>query len=597
MKCSQCGNELNSNERYCSVCGTPVETGGEGAVQVEAGGDAARAEVWAQPGTGLGTADGAAGGEPPKSKKKTGVIIGVAAAAVVAVGGLIFAMNQKDPKEVVIEAFENIYPEGQVSPMEELFGLSAFQEMGKTADAEGSMTIVIDSCSDPEVNQFSGSGLRVTGKYDRANKRGGANIGVIYKDMDLVNVDGYFDENVIMATIPELSSRVFTMDISDGLMERIENSPLLGPALEAQGVDVKGLSEYMEELTEKIESGENAAWDFEALMTRYREGTQAQEKFKEALVVEKGEKETFLMDGRETQCRGYKVTVSKESMVDFLRTTTDFFLNDQELKDQYLRQLEQSVKLAEIMGGGYADVTAADLYDESVEDVKGAVEKMIDFLDNSLSDVDMDVYVDKKGRLAAAMGTTVINGEDMDTPVNVAFDFRLQGGSYLTQNMTADITLTQREEIKFSLIKQGTYDGKKLTCDISADLSMDGADAFDGGVVWTGTYDSEGGDYDLGLSVTSDNALMLELSFAGVVDELEKGTLFHTDIDEFKIDLMDGTETIAFSGEYSYRPLSEELAPLEGETFDVLAAGEEEWQSIFMEFYMGAMRLMNQLSL
>lgn len=222
---------------------------------------------------------------------------------------------------------------------------------------------------------------------------------------------------------------------------------------------------------------------------------------------------------------------------------------------------------------------------------------MIDFLDSSLTDVNMDVYVDKKGHLEAAMGTTVVNGEDMEAPVDVAFDFRLQGGSYLTQNMTADITLTQQEEIKFSMIKQGTYDGKKLTCDISADLSMDGADAFDGGVVWTGTYDSEGGDYDLGLSVTSDNALMLELSLAGVVDELEKGTIFHTDVDELKIDLMDGTETIAFSGEYSYRPLSEELAPLEGEAFDVLAAGEEEWQSIFMEFYMGAMRLMNQLSL
>ena len=167
----------------------------------------------------------------------------------------------------------------------------------------------------------------------------------------------------------------------------------------------------------------------------------------------------------------------------------------------------------------------------------------------------------------------------------------------LFRSMTADITLTQQEEIKLSMIRQGTYDGKRLTCDISVDLSMDGADAFDGGVVWTGTYDSEGGDYNMGLSVTSDNELMLELSLAGVVDELEKGTVFHTDVDQFKIDLMDGTETITFSGEYSYKPLSEELSPLEGEAFDVLAAGEEEWQSVFMEFYMGVMRLMSQLSL
>ena len=149
MKCSQCGNELNSNERYCRVCGTPV-----------------------QPEAGLETGEVSAGGEPPKPKKKTGLIIGVVAAAAVAVGGLVFAMNQKDPKEIVVEAFENISPEGQVSPMEELFGMSTFAEKGKTADAEASMTIVMDSCSDSEVNQFSGSGFRITGKYDQTNKRG-----------------------------------------------------------------------------------------------------------------------------------------------------------------------------------------------------------------------------------------------------------------------------------------------------------------------------------------------------------------------------------------------------------------------------------------
>ena len=83
----------------------------------------------------------------------------------------------------------------------------------------------------------------------------------------------------------------------------------------------------------------------------------------------------------------------------------------------------------------------------------------------------------------------------------------------------------------------------------------------------------------------------------GVVDELEKGVSFHTDVDELKVDVMEGMAVIAFSGEYSYGPLSEELSPLEGEEFDVLAADEDEWESVFMEFYMGAMRLMNQLPL
>ena len=53
----------------------------------------------------------------------------VGAAAVAVVGGGVFAYTRLaggDPKETVIQAFENVYTEGQTDPMEELFGLSEF---------------------------------------------------------------------------------------------------------------------------------------------------------------------------------------------------------------------------------------------------------------------------------------------------------------------------------------------------------------------------------------------------------------------------------------------------------------------------------------
>ncbi len=620
MRCSRCGNELNGTEKFCGSCGAPVGTGGQGPAQPGAGQQGPAVEpgapqqgAWAQsgsavqPGQGFGPAGGAPSSRPPKPKKKLGIIIGAVAGVTVAaaaVGGLVFALNRKDEKEIVMEAFEEIYSEdrgsskkkakAQVKPMEELFGLSAFAENAKTADTETSLTLVMDSCSDSDVDQFSGSGFRFTGKYDRSNNKGAANIGVIYNDMDLASVDGYFGDDTIMMAFPDFSTKVFTLDISEGLVERIEDSPLLGELIEYEGIDMDGLSEYVEDLRKQIKDNDGAVLDIEALMTRYKEGTKAREKFKEALIVEETEKESFSMDGKTVKCQGYKVTVSKDSMVDFLKTTTDFFLNDEELQDIYFNMLEQSVKLAEMMGS-YSDVSASDIYDESMEEVEKTVDMMIDFLDDSLTDVNMDVYVDKKGRLAAVMGTTEINGEDMDEPVEVEFDFRFEGGAYLTQNMKADVTLSyDGEDMVFSLEKQGTYDGKKLTCDMTADMSVDGTG---GSVVWTGTYDSESGDYDMALSVTADREQIVEVSMTGVVDELEKGVSFHTDVDELKVDVMEGMAVIAFSGEYSYGPLSEELSPLEGEEFDVLAADEDEWESVFMEFYMGAMRLMNQLPL
>ena len=52
--------------------------------------------------------------------------------------------------------------------------------------------------------------------------------------------------------------------------------------------------------------------------------------------------------------------VSKAALIDFLRTSSDFFLQDDALKNQYLRQLELTVKLNGLMGGS-VPATAEEL--------------------------------------------------------------------------------------------------------------------------------------------------------------------------------------------------------------------------------------------
>ena len=67
--------------------------------------------------------------------------------------------------------------------------------------------------------------------------------------------------------------------------------------------------------------------------------------------MEKAEKKTFVIDDAEVNCKGYQVQLSKDFMIEFIKGSTDFFLNDEELKETYLKQLEQSVKMTELMGG------------------------------------------------------------------------------------------------------------------------------------------------------------------------------------------------------------------------------------------------------
>ena len=209
MKCSYCGNELKENDAKCSFCGQPVE----GAIPTEEGSQALTADMTGEkpaetePQTGTSaeafslpeSASELLNGGPIQPKKKSGAkiaLIAVAAAAVIGIGAFAMVkLTEKDPKEVVIAAFENIYTEDQVNPMEEMFGLSQFQEYAAGGSQQVKTELVLESCSEETVNQLAGGGIRTEFKYDRENQKGSFDLGVLYNNMDLMN---YSHSNYLM---------------------------------------------------------------------------------------------------------------------------------------------------------------------------------------------------------------------------------------------------------------------------------------------------------------------------------------------------------------------------------------------------------------
>lgn len=639
MKCSKCGAEFQEDLKFCTQCGAPLgEEGQESQAKLQTGNgqdtagmqtqpegtdtqpaEARPEEAKAQPaadeqpaaaktqpetaGTQPEAGGQAAGAGPGPKKGVTKILIAVVAVlAVIAIAAAAFMkMNEKDPKQVVIDAFGNIYNKDQVFPIEELLSFKEFDENISKSDSEGGLTLKMDSCSDPSVNAFAGSGLRLEGKDDKTNGRTSFNAGVIYNGMDLANLDMYYGDDTLMMAIPELSERVFTVDLGDGLADRIKNSPTIGPLLEQSGVDVDGLAEYFTTLiaeAEKAEEEGKAPFDLEALITRYNEGCKAKDNFKAAMTVTKAEKGTYTMNGAEVSCNGYDVAISKDSMIEFLRTSSEFFLQDETLKGDFLKQLESTVKMSELLGGsmtGVGSMSAEEMQQQAYDEVKSTVDEMITYLDESLTDVKMTVYVDKKGNLAAVNGTTIVHtGDADDTDVTVTFNFELQGGSYLTQNVKGNVILTDgTDTVTFDLLKQGTYDGKKLTCDVSLDMMAPDDTAYN--LMYTGTYDSNDGSYHVSLEAGGEGSQLLKLSAAGVIDQLEKGKSFHMDIDALEIAIMDNTDNMVLSGELYSRPLSGEVAPPAGDPMDVLAATEDEWNAVLMEMVFGVMGLAGQL--
>lgn len=597
MKCENCGAEMPENQDVCSACGTQQNVKSEAETSSPA---EAVTESEAE------TAPAAEPAQAPAQKKSNKVVIGaVAAVAVVAAGAFgIVKMNEKDPKQVVIDAFESVYKEDQVYPIDELLGVSEFAKTAGTVNSQVSMTLKMDSCSEESVNAYAGSGMRIAGKSDITNKKSSAELGVIYNGMDLVTMDMYYGEEMLKMAVPELSGRVFTLDLSDGLAERISDSPIIGPMLEQNNIDVEGMAAYFSELMEEAEKNQaegTGSYDLEGLWNRYKEGCKAQDNFKAALTVAKAGKANYTVDGQEVSCKGYTVNISKASMMDFLRTSSDFFLQDEELKNQYLKQLEMTVKMSEMMGATYggAMLSAEELQQQSYEQLQSSVNEMLDMLDASLDDVNMTVYVDKKGRLAAVDGTTKIHDqENAADMVNVEFDLQLTGGAYLTQNAVGNVTVSDPEDvasyISLDFAKQGTYDGKALT----ADWSVEGTSMPENekvSLMYSGSYNSDGGDYHVSLEVGNGDSQIAFISATGAIDTLEKGTSLHANLDELNVSIMDGSSWMILSGDYEYKPLEGEVTAPEGEELDAFAATQEDWQAVMMEMIFGAMSLMEQM--
>ena len=367
MKCLKCGALIPDGAEKCPECQYPVnsesgqepaaeasenvtaetesaeapagEAPAEEAVQLEPG--EAPAEEAAQPQPG----EAAKPAMPPVPSKKggKGPVIAVAAVAVVAVGAFaVVKLTAPDPKEVVIQAFENVYPEDQVLPFEEIFGLSDMLEASSTSNTQGSMTLVMDSCSDETIGAYAGTGIRLGSRSDMDNFKSDVNMALVYNGMDLANINFYYGDDTLMMSMPELTGKVFTVDLGEGLADRLKASPTLGPALIESGVDVDGLAAYITEYFDWAESvGEEGEMPFDvtALLERYKEGCTAYDSFKEALTVEKAEKGTYTVDGTEVSCQGYSVEVSKAAMIDCLRTSSDFFLQDETFMEDYLEQL------------------------------------------------------------------------------------------------------------------------------------------------------------------------------------------------------------------------------------------------------------------
>lgn len=536
-------------------------------------------------------------GDAPAKKKGLGLKIGIGAAVAgivaIAAFGATF-IGRKDPKTVVIDAFKSVYTSEKESPIEEIFGFNQLAQTMKKENYEAGFSIMLENIDDNYLGEFSGSGIEISSKNDIKSKKSSASMKVIYNDMDLVGMDIYMDTSDIMLAIPDFSEKVFTFNYADDLQGQIEDSPYLGKALLESGMDASVFTDYMDYVNSFYGDNDgNRPFDFAALWERYKTGSKAIDDLKAAMTVEKADKGNYEVDGKSVKCQGYDVTIPKDAVVDFLDTSSQFFLDDETLKKDILEYMTQVLTMSEkAYGMDFMDQSPEDLLDEQWDDMESGLDEFLNALDECLGDIEMRIYVDKKGRLISIdASTNVINDDDEEAQISLKAEFN--GGTYLTQNMDFTFTVVDPDDDEsiLTLKREGTYDDKELTCNLTIGMEDYWTDiSFD----YAGTYTLASGDYEIHITGSDEGSEVFEVVATGVVEDLVKGKSFRAVADSISI-VVDGREAVELSGHYLLKAMEGEVTAPEGEQMDILAATEADWQLVIMEIYTNFSSLLYQL--
>lgn len=595
MKCPFCEQEIEEGSALCPSCGQSLGADNQPAAEVvpvaenpvaenaaeDAGAAVAPAEVV--------TSDG----KQSNSKKK--IVIGAVVAIAVVVAAGVALMPKKSAKDTVIDAFKSIVAEGQTNPMEEIFGSKTLSEKLRKENSEIEFDMQIAGSSNETVNQLATGEIGVTVKSDITNKKMSYLIGVGFADMDIANLEFYSDDKQFAIAIPELSDKAFSLNYADDLEGQIERSPFIGEAFDEYGINAAGFGSYFTKANEMSYSGKQF-FNMDELWTRYKEGSKAIDDLKASMTVADAEKKTFTIEGKEQNCKGYNVTITKDALIQFATTTKEFFLADETLKKDFVDYMSMVLELQKTMTGIYGEPSIQSpeqLQEDTWRSAEESVDSFIEQLKESMGDLTMVVHVAKGDKMASFDYSTTakIDEEDIKLYGTVTF----AGGYSMMSNVKATLNVEDAaaEVITITMDKTGTYEAGK-NYGGALNLSMtNGTDTYS--MLSGADYAVEGGTYSMMADFQNNGSSAGKVTISGLVQNLVKGESFEMIVDSMKLEspLITGMdEYIDFSGRYKVAPLSTEVEPLAGESFDILAGTEEEWIEVVTEIMGNAYGLM-----
>lgn len=537
--------------------------------------------------------------EPVKNEKKPGmkmwgIIAGIV--VIIAIAAAVLFSGKKDPKDTVIKAFKSIYAEGQTDPMEQIFG---WKEMSKKLSKESSsvgMELQFENSSEESLAQLTSGKIGVTVLNDVENKKMFMSMGADYADMNLANMLFYLDDKQLVVSLPELSKKAFTLNYAENLEEQISKSPYIGQMIAESGVDIAGFENYLKKCNEIASSG-TELFNVQELWNRYKEGSKAIDDLKAAMTVQEADKKSFTINGKEQDCSGYEVTITRDALVQFLTTTKEFFLADETLKKDFVEYMTLVTQLQGNMPSElseeWTNLTPEQIQEKAWKDAEEQTDNVIKELKESMGDVALTVYVTKEGKMASFDYSTVAKIQEEDVKLYGTVTFA--GGYNMMANVSAVLNIedASKEVATIKMDKTGEY---KAGQDFTGTLSITaGAKEETYGMLYNGSYSEESGAYKVSVDLQENGNSAFLVTSSGAIQDLEKGKSFKLVMDSLKMEtnrITGENQFIELSGSYNAGPLNQEIEMPTGESFDVLAGTEEEWNTVFSEVLGNAYSLM-----
>lgn len=591
----------------------------------------------------------------PEKKSGRGPIIAVAAAAVIAVAGLAFwQMNKEDPKDIVIKAFEGLMADGQTDPGEEIFGWDAMYEKLYQGSYQMDMGLQMESLLGS--TEFAGAGFSMAAAEDRDTGAMDMDFGIQYGGMDLASAQIYLDDSELAVALPELTGKVFSLNLAEDLDTQVANSPYLGKNLSDMGFNLQGYVDYMKKANE-ISQSETPMFDMGALWERYKTGSEAIDNLKAAMTVEKGEKKSFTVDGEEQECTGYHVVLSSDSLVRFFADTKEFFLEDETLKKDVVTYLELVKDLNDSVSGTYSldavtggdgsqteELTPQEQQEEIWTTVDSSLDEALTQFQNSVGDLNLAVYVTDDGKLASFDYSAALTGaseemEDSQTagaesaeasdaseeetkaaeagtgadsaaqgeePLTVSGTVTFKGGYNRMANVDASLVLAVpgSSPVTVTVNKTGDYQ-KNQSYSEGLVIGFE-SEGEKGALSLSGSYNIADKTYSLQGALESNGMELGSLTVDGIMEELVPGESFKAAADSIRLTVSQTAlgvpaeqatdmELLELSGSFGMGPMTESPAKPEGESFDILAATEEEWNQVIAEMYLKLNELTSSL--